>query len=497
MKKVLLLMVALGLMLAAYVAGRSHAAGKTVGASNSHRILYYVDPMHPSYRSDKPGIAPDCGMELEPVYADETNLPGSSSSAADTGAVKISLEQQQLIGIRTVEIIKTAGVDHITAPGRAVADDTRTYHLTSGTDGVVLSTSDGSVGSLVKEGDVLAVFSAPQIFDHLSAFLVNPARAPVSRSNPNTVGSWESQRRSLAVSRLRALGMGDAQLKRVFETGETTDAIEIAAPADGMIISRNIGAGSRADKGVEFYRIADLSHIWVLAGVPEDQGSKLWPGMLATISLPGQQRRWTGRVSSALPQVDPVSRTLQVRLELDNAGLVLRPEMFVNVDFDVRLPEALTIPAEALLDSGITRVVYVERGDGVFEPRPVTTGWRSNGRVEIVSGLSPGERVVVEGTFLLDSESRLRLPPAAPPLAATGDTAALPASAKDPSCGMDIIPQQAVAGGNTEIYEGKTYYFCSRSCRDKFRQNPKGGLARAAGKTAEVGLNAAQGAKHD
>ena len=134
------------------------------------------------------------------------------------------------------------------------------------------------------------------------------------------------------------------------------------------------------------------------------------PGKEVKISLPDQGKNWTAHVSNAVPQFDPVTRSLQLRLEMDNPGLVLRPDMFVNVDLEVHVPDALTVPTEALLDSGITKIVYVDHGDGAFEPRQIQTGRRSGNRVEIVSGLAPGEKIVVSGTFLLDSESRLRFP---------------------------------------------------------------------------------------
>jgi YHS domain-containing protein len=167
-------------------------------------------------------------------------------------------------------------------------------------------------------------------------------------------------------------------------------------------------------------------------------------------------------VSTVLPQFDPNSRTLKVRLELDNPGYTLRPDMFVDVEFPVTLPAALTVPADAVLDSGLRKMVFVDRGNGYFEPRKVETGWRFGDRIEITKGLMPGERIVVSGTFLIDSESRMKA-------AAAGIYGE---SSNDPVCGMYVDEGKAKASGKTGSYSKKTYYFCSDDCKQKFDKNP-------------------------
>ena len=190
-------------------------------------------------------------------------------------------------------------------------------------------------------------------------------------------------------------------------------------------------------------------------------------------------------MSPVLPQFDPATRTLKVRLEADNPGFVLRPDMFVDVEMPVERGPALTVPKEAVLDSGTRRVVYVAKGDGVFEPRKVETGFREGDRVEIVSGLTEGEKVVTSGNFLLDSESRMRtagaeetpegeahahgeaaaaaMAPAAPDATAT---------ATDPICGMSVNTAEAKAAGRTSTHGGRTYYFCAPGCKEAFDKDP-------------------------
>ena len=474
MKKVLSVFSLLGLLGLAYLAGRHHTpAGSTARA---HQILYYVDPMHPAYKSDKPGTAPDCGMQLEPVYADA--LGASGSSGRPSGVVNISLAQQQLIGIRTVEASRTADLNRLTAAGRVVADETRTYRLTAGTDGLVLATFDHAAGSFVKKEEVLATFSAPEFLTAEQTVLQNWWRAPENRNEYNHPTEWKDQASMLAASRLRTLGVSEKQLKELFTTKQVADSIQILSPVDGVILSRNITPGQQVEKGGEFYRIADLSRVWIVASFHEGEGKGLPAGTQVKITTPTQERSWRARVSGGLPQFDSVTRTLQVRLEVENPGLLLRPDMFVQAELETHFPEALTVPADALLDSGLAKRVYVDRGNGAFEPRQVETRKRSGDRVEIVSGLAPGERVVVSGTFLLDSESRLKSPQQSLPSNQEHMPHGVrPPNAgklvKDPTCGMEVDPAESVAAGNTESFQGTTYYFCSRDCRDKFHKAPQ------------------------
>jgi Cu(I)/Ag(I) efflux system membrane fusion protein len=163
------------------------------------------------------------------------------------------------------------------------------------------------------------------------------------------------------------------------------------------------------ERGNELYQIADLRRVWILADVFGREAEYVGPGTIAEISQPGRAPSFRARVSrDVLPQFDAASQSVKVRLEADNLGYLLRPDMFVDVDLLITLPPAIAIPVDAVLDSGLKKVVFVETGAGVFEPRQVETGWRFGGRVQIVKGLAEGDRVVVAGTFLLDSENRLR-----------------------------------------------------------------------------------------
>ena len=151
-----------------------------------------------------------------------------------------------------------------------------------------------------------------------------------------------------------------------------------------------------------------------------------------------------------------------MRLEMDNPGYVFKPGMFVDVELPIQLPPAVTVPSDAIIDTGLSQRVFVDRGNGLFEPREIKTGWRFGNRVEVVRGLGPDERVVVAGTFLIDSESRLET-------AAAGMTESLD---RDPVCGTPVSIRKAEKRGMKTLYKGKTYYFDSPECQARFQQNP-------------------------
>ena len=167
--------------------------------------------------------------------------------------------------------------------------------------------------------------------------------------------------------------------------------------------------GQRFDRTTELYVVADLERIWILADAFGDDAEHLDPGTRAEVRLVGRTDSTPAVVSQVLPQFDPATRTLKVRLEASNPRFALRPDMFVDVAVRITLPPALVVPDAAVSDSGLQKTVFVVRGEGVFERRPVKTGWRAGGFVEVVDGVAEGERVAVSGNFLLDSESRMRL----------------------------------------------------------------------------------------
>jgi membrane fusion protein, copper/silver efflux system len=203
--------------------------------------------------------------------------------------------------------------------------------------------------------------------------------------------------------------MSSVQVEEIRRTRQVPTHLRITAPAEGIVASRSVSPGQRLERGDELFTIADLRRVWILADVFGPEAEYVRPGMVAQVSSPARAGTFGASVSRAVqPQFDAATQTVNVRFEADNPGNVLRPGMFVDVALPVTLPEALVVPVDAVLDSGLKKTVFVERAQGVFEPRAVETGWRFGDRVQIVKGLEAGERIVVAGTFLLDSESKLR-----------------------------------------------------------------------------------------
>jgi membrane fusion protein, copper/silver efflux system len=454
------------IVVASFLAGTWYSS-RTVGSKSvpaGRKILYWHDPMHPAYKSDKPGIAPDCGMQLEPVYAEGQDAKDAHPEGTTTlpGTVRIGPERQQLIGVKVARVEKAPWNHNVRVLGRVVPDESRVFRINSATDGWVKKILPATTGSLVKKDELLATFFAPEFFSAIKAYLYGLRSFDrFEKSGKETKEQLELTNANVDSYRnsLRNLGMTEYQMDEIARTRQGPDNIEIRAPEAGFVLVRNISPGQRFEKGTELYRIADLSHVWVLADMVETEARYFRPGAGARITQAPQGKSFQARVSDVLPQFDPATRTLKLRLEADNPGYALRPDMFVDVELPIRIPSALSVPAEAVLDTGLRKTVFVDRGDGYFEPRRVETGQHLGERIEITRGLMDGERIVVSGGFLVDSESRLRL-------AAAG----LPEDyVLDPVCGMGVDPKKA---GEKSTYKGQTYYFCNPSCKESFLKNP-------------------------
>ena len=495
MKKILSAVVIALLMILSYVVGQHHTA--RAATASARRVLYWVDPMHPDYKSDHPGVAPDCGMQLAPVYADELGKAPRSSSLAQlpAGGVAIDGATQGLLGIRVATVERSGAPRVVRVLGHVVPEDTRVYRINSGTEGFIRETYNDSVGAQVKKDQKLASFYGPDSLSVLSGYLAATTGVPgaVGKDGNRTMpfpGAVSKQGVSSVqgyTDRLRNLGMSDVQIRQIAESRQLPEDIDVVAPADGFILARNISPGLHFDRSMEFYRIADLTRVWILADISNEANS-FHPGAIARVTLSGQGKTFTARVTDVLPEIDPATRTLKLRLEADNPGFILRPDMYVDVELPAARPAGLSVPQDAVIDSGHEQRVFVERSSGVFEPRLVQTGWRSGDRVEIVQGLAEGERVVAEGTFLVDSESRLKSVAPAPPgqepdqsipakSSAQPGVAASAGKVKDAACGMMIDQAKAVAEGNTLTRDGVTYYFCSDRCKKKFAAPPEHYLA--------------------
>jgi membrane fusion protein, copper/silver efflux system len=394
-----------------------------------------------------------------------TTADSADPSSQTPGTVRVSPDRQQLVGVRLATVEKVPETHTLRVLGRVAADETRIYQIIAPVDGWIRDTYNNSTGTLVKKDEPLASFYSPEFLSAQQAYFYALNSLDRFQASDNETPGQISQTKANIQQysdALRNLGMGEKQIEELARTRKRTQNIQITAPTAGFILARNVSPGRKFSRGTELFKIADLRHIWILADLFENEADYVKPGKSVKVTLPNQKKVIQAKVSGVLPQFDPATRTLKVRLEADNPEYILRPDMFVDVELPVTFPAAIAVPADAILDSGLKKTVFVDRGNGYFEPREVETGWRFANRVEIVKGLEPGEKIVVSGNFLIDSESRMEL-------AAAGMAGSL---IKDPACGTVVSVKKAEKAGRKSIHQGKTYYFSSAECKDKFDRDP-------------------------
>jgi membrane fusion protein, copper/silver efflux system len=419
------------------------------------------------YDRDPAEINPN-GRQQAEANLESTWQPEEDLAGMPPGSVAIGPERQQAVGIRVGQVEKKPFTHTVRLLGRIAADETRTYFINATIDGWITKTLPNTTGSFVKKDETLAAFYSSEFLSAGQALLYALGSVDRLRISGSETAAQKDQLTQFKINlqqykdSLRYLGMGDLQIEEMIRTRKYMENVNITSPADGLILVRNVSQGLRFDKGTELYRIADISRVWILADVYETEAEAFRPGVEARVMLPYQKKVYTATVSKVLPVFDPRTRTLKVRLETDNPGFVLRPEMFVDVELPVTYAPAVMVPADAVINSGLTATVFIQRGNGFFEPREVKTSRHIGGQVEIIEGLEAGERIVTSGNFLVDSESKLQI-------AAQGMYTTL---SKDPVCGTEVSRTKAERAGRKIAHRGKTYYFDSDECKQKFHQNP-------------------------
>jgi Cu(I)/Ag(I) efflux system membrane fusion protein len=383
-----------------------HEAQAKAKPAKERKILYWQDPMHPQYTSDKPGKAPDCGMDLVPVYADE----GPAEEAMPEGTVKISPERQQLIGVQYGEVLYQPVSKTSRTVGRLAYDETKIAHIHSKVEGWIEKVYVDFTGELVRKNRPLLSLYSPELVSTQQEFLIAlKARdylkdSPIEGIASNALSLYESARQ-----RLRLWDISEGQIRELEERGSPTRTLTLYSPIKGYVLTRNAFPGQRITPETELYTLADLSTVWVLADVYEYELPMIQLGQKAVMDLsylPG--KKFFGKVSYIYPELDPMTRTLKVRLEFPNPDLQLKPGMYVNVEFSMDYGTQLSVPEEAVLDSGEKQLVFVAREGGYFEPRTVQLGAKVGNLYIVESGLKAGEKIVTSGNFLIDSESRLK-----------------------------------------------------------------------------------------
>ena len=348
----------------------------------------------------------------EPVYeGSESAALEEDFSSPSSGAIEISREKQQMIGVRVEGVVKKPVSHTIRLLGSVVPDENRLFRLNASTELWIRKVYPPTTGSFVKKNERLVAYYATNFLSAASSYMY--ALNTLDRqkaANMDSVAQLAVTNEQIrqAVESLQNLGVSDGQIIEMAKTRTISDFVDVRSPSDGFVLTRKASTGQWIGPGTELYQIADLSHVWILADIFENEAQYFRPGVKVLVTLPYQKKAYHATVSNVLPLFDTASRTLKVRLEAVNPGNILRPGMFVDLELPVKMPPAIAVPSEAIIFSGLKKTVFIDLGNGYFEPREVQTGWRLGNNIEITKGLKPGERIVISGNFLIDSESKLR-----------------------------------------------------------------------------------------
>lgn len=362
-------------------------APKPEAAQPSEKTQYWISGMHPWIIMPEPGQCPICGMDLVPLD------PAKFSSEIAINPVTV-----QNIGIRVEPVTSGPLTKTIRTVGIVDYDEENVRDVNTKVSGWIEDLYVKSMGARVEKGEPLFSIYSPELYSAQQDYLI------ARRSGNATLAE-------AARTRLQYLDVGPEQIDDLAKRGVPAKTIKVSSPFTGVVTMKHANEGMKIDPGMQTYRIADLSKVWVMATVYEHQLPYLEQGQRATMTLeylPGEPLE--GTVAYIYPYLDKKTREAQIRLEFDNPNGMLKPGMFASVELHNQLAaEATLVPRSAIIDSGTAKVAFVSLGNGRFSPRKVTTGLSTDGgMIQVLSGLQEGESVVTSGQFLLDSEANMR-----------------------------------------------------------------------------------------
>jgi Cu(I)/Ag(I) efflux system membrane fusion protein len=365
------------------------------------KILYYRNPMGLPDTSPVPK-KDSMGMEYLPVY---------DGDEPDDGSIKVSVAKVQKLGVRSERAEMRQLTRTIRAVGTVQTDERSLYAVNAKFEGWIEKLHVNTTGEIVHRGQPLMEVYAPELVAIQEEYILAlRSQNMLVSANPDAKASaW--QLANAALERLRTWGIPDDQIKRLQRTVTASRTLTLRAPADGIVMEKMAVEGQRFMPGELLYRIADLSTVWLMADVFEQDLSSIHEGETATAKVaayPGAD--FTGKVAFIYPTVNKDTRTAKIRIVVPNPDGRLKTDMFANVELAAPITGAavVAVPDSALLDSGTRQAVLIDRGDGRFEPREVKVGAKADGFYEITQGLSAGENVVVGANFLIDAESNIK-----------------------------------------------------------------------------------------
>jgi multidrug efflux pump subunit AcrA (membrane-fusion protein) len=374
----------------------------------------YYCPMHPAVVQDHPGECPICNMSLvprepaaKPATPAHTHAPApSAQQVPDLKPIEIPAQRLQRIGMRTAQVVRQKLPAELKAVGYVAPSEAGLAVIQTRFSGWIEELHVAETGQLVQRGQLLARIYSPDLYSAQQELL--NAQRWADAAPAGKLGAAPNLRES-ARSRLVLMGMQPAEIDEVEKTGTPHRLIEIRSPVRGYVAQKSAIQGLYVEPGTRLFDLADLSTVWVMVELFERDAARVKAGQRAQLTLtayPGET--FSGKVQLVYPTLEVATRTQRARIEFKNPDLRLRPGMFGDLVIQQGAGEGLTVPREAVVDSGERSYVFVSEGEGRFTPRVVQLGARFEDSVEVTSGLREGEIVVTTGNFLLDSESRLR-----------------------------------------------------------------------------------------
>lgn len=336
---------------------------------------------------------------------------GSGMANLPEGAFQISTEKQQLIGVQYGTVEYQTAAKTLRAVGRVAYDETKIVRINPKIEGWIENVYVDFTGKEVKKGQPLISIYSPELVQTQQEYLLAiKGRKELGASPFNEAVNFSESLAESARRRLELFDISENQIKELERRGSPVKALTLYSPASGFVLTRSAYAKQRVTPETELYSLADLSKVWVIADIYEFEASDIRVGQRAVVttsSYPG--RSFAGQITYIYPQVESSTRTLKVRVELANPGIILKPDMYADVTINITYGSSLVVPQEAVMDSGSEQTVFVALEGGYFEPRKVQLGGKADNKYIVLGGLRAGERVVTSGNFLIDSESKLKL----------------------------------------------------------------------------------------
>jgi len=360
--------------------------------------------MHPEYVSDKPGNCPICGMTLVPVEEEKHE----EMAEMPAGTVRISPEIQQKIGVTFGTVEFRPLEKKIRAAARIAYDESRMKDINTKFPGWVESLKVDFTGRMTRKGEPLFSIYSPELVSAQEEYLLALKARDLSQGQPGFAANSETLL-DAARRRLAYWDLTEEQIKELEKSRQTVKTMTFYAPFTGFVIEKNVVQGKFVMAGESLYRIADISSVWLLADLYEQEIPFVSVGQEVLIELPffpGES--FSGKISYIYPYLENMTRTVKARVTLPNRDFRLKPEMFGYAEIKIPLGSKLSLPESAILDSGTRKIVFVDRGNGYLEARDVHLGVRADGYFEVLHGIKEGERVVTSANFLVDSESKLK-----------------------------------------------------------------------------------------